>query len=336
MARFCTKCGAELEENQNFCIICGAPVTPKGNNGSATTTTVSQNQPHIPNLKSVASTAGRMFGGSSSASAISGEAMIGGSAAGSLLGGTGAAILSPLKVIVGGLKSIKAGFKAALKNKKKLIPAIILALTWILLTLLPALGINPLPVKILSFLTFSQGGMSNNIIKMFGGILGKTIFATFVFSIFGGGNPLNKFKGYFKSFTGTFKAKDKLKIPVMLVGIAFSMIAFNFIVVSASPWSFMAGVATVYLSLKAMSGGFLRKLLTSIFAKFFKGKAALLSKNFLGGMTTGFAVSTAMGLFSLSYGPLILGILTLMVSGTWLLLAIVIIGNNTGAGGTVK
>lgn len=324
MAKFCTSCGAELDENTNFCCACGSPVS-NGNVSNISNNTI-QGKTVIQTVKTTSKIVGQIVGGSSEASSVSGETMMGSSAASSLFGSVGqvTAILSPIKVIIGGFKSIKSGFLAALKDKKKLIPAIILAISWIVLTLLPALGINPFPVKILSFLTFAQGGMSNNIIKLFGGIIGKAVFASFVFTLFGGGNPLNKLKGYFRSFTSVFKTKTRLKVPVMLFGISFSMIIFNFIVVSATPWSFMAGIATTYLSLKALSGGFLRKLLTSIFAKLFKGKTTDFVKNFLVGSTTGFTLSTAISMFSLTRGPLIFGILILIVAAIWLLFAIVI------------
>jgi hypothetical protein len=37
------------------------------------------------------------------------------------------------------------GFGAAIKDKKRLIPALILALIWFILTLLPSLASTPLP-----------------------------------------------------------------------------------------------------------------------------------------------------------------------------------------------
>ena len=45
----------------------------------------------------------------------------------------------------------------ALKNPKQLIPTVVLGIFWLALALLGSFGINPLPVRILSFLTFAQG-----------------------------------------------------------------------------------------------------------------------------------------------------------------------------------
>lgn len=332
MANFCTHCGAELKNGQKFCTVCGASISPRVVDSSSIKSVKSQKKQHISTIKTVASTAGQVFGGSTTAAGASGEFMLSGSAAGSLFGGTGAAILSPIKVITEGFKNIKAGFQSAMKDKKKLIPAIILALVWLIATLLPALGVNPFPIKVLSFLSFAQGGMSNNVSKILGGIIGKTVFATFVFALLRGGNPLNKIKGYFANFKETIKTKDTFKIPVMLLGISLSMIAFNFMVGAATPWSFMAGLATVSLSLRALGGGFLRKLLTSIFAKFSKAKAVAISKHFISGMTIGFTLSTAMGFIKVSdstglvnfrQAPRVLGIFLLIISGVLLLIAFV-------------
>ena len=60
-----------------------------------------------------------------------------------------------------------------LKNPNQMIPTRVLGLSgWCLL--LGSFGINPLPVRILSFLTFAQGGMSA-VCSAVGGILGRLL-----------------------------------------------------------------------------------------------------------------------------------------------------------------
>ena len=67
-----------------------------------------------------------------------------------------------------------------LKNPKQMIPTIVLGLIWLVLALLGSFGINPLPVRILSFLTFAQGGMFGGVFGAVGGILGKVVVAAFL------------------------------------------------------------------------------------------------------------------------------------------------------------
>jgi len=51
-----------------------------------------------------------------------------------------------------------------LKNPKQMIPTAKLGLFWLVLALLGPFGINPLPVRILSFLTFAHGGMFDGVL----------------------------------------------------------------------------------------------------------------------------------------------------------------------------
>lgn len=70
-----------------------------------------------------------------------------------------------------------------LKNPKQMIPTIVLGLFWLVLALLGSFGIDPLPVRILSFLTFAQGGMFGGVLGAVGGILGKIVVAAFLNAI---------------------------------------------------------------------------------------------------------------------------------------------------------
>ena len=73
------------------------------------------------------------------------------------------------EVVKGCIQNRIDGFKSGLTNKKLLITAGIMALVWLALTILPALGFNPAPVQSLSFLTFARGGLSGGIPGFVGG-----------------------------------------------------------------------------------------------------------------------------------------------------------------------
>ncbi|NLD99317.1 MAG: zinc-ribbon domain-containing protein, partial [Fibrobacter sp.] len=91
-----------------------------------------------------------------------------------------------------------------LKDPKQMIPTIVLGLFWLVLALLGSFGINPLPVRILSFLTFAQGGMFGGVLGAIGGILGKVVVAAFlnafIIPLFQKKAPFTGLGGGIKSF----------------------------------------------------------------------------------------------------------------------------------------
>ena len=77
------------------------------------------------------------------------------------------------------MRYIRQSF-SALKNPKQMIPTVVLGVFWLVLALLGSYGINPLPVRIISFITFAQGGMFGNVLGAIGGILGKLLVVAFL------------------------------------------------------------------------------------------------------------------------------------------------------------
>jgi len=72
-------------------------------------------------------------------------------------------LLSLLKI---GIKGLAGGLKRTLHDKKRLVVVIALVIIWLLVNFLAALGIFPLPVRLLSWLTAAQG-------SLIGGSIGK-------------------------------------------------------------------------------------------------------------------------------------------------------------------
>ena len=78
---------------------------------------------------------------------------------------------------------LKAYFKQCLevlKHPKMLLPTAILAVVWIGLGILQNKVERNLPLSILNFLTFAQGGLYGGVLGALGGILGKIVVAAFV------------------------------------------------------------------------------------------------------------------------------------------------------------
>lgn len=318
--RYCSNCDLEYPNSTKTCPECGQPmekVNKKFNIGKLVETSTRKIQDFA--VYSAASTPGETMLAQKLPSAVIGDFNL------------DEKTLGPIKLIINNLKNVKTNITALKEDKKKLFLVLALSLIWFLLTLLPGIGINPLPIKVLSFLTFAQGGMTNSIIGMLGGVLGKTVFAIFVLDMVDGKNPLDKIKDMIVDFKNRFKLEGEKKFPTFLLGVSSSLLAFNFMVLYSSPWSFMAGLAATYISARALKGGFLKDLIRAFGSKissfmkkttdnYFeknKDKGGFLAKvftviqaksrnksqsksinNLQLGMTAGFALSTILSLAS--------------------------------------
>jgi hypothetical protein len=146
-------------------------------------------------------------------------------------------------------ESVRAGtdsVRQLFKNPRRLIPFIALGALWLVLALLPALGINPWPVKLLSFLTFAQGGMYGGVWGIIGGILGKAVFAYFVSALvlplFRGKNPFKGAGNGEKGFFSGLAVHSANAAAPLVIGLGLALVAYNFLTGNASLVNSMAGV----------------------------------------------------------------------------------------------
>lgn len=326
MAEFCTQCGNALEENQKFCVNCGTPVKVQLEKKSTSNNIAPQNKSQKakkPKEKvkkqSTTTAAKKLISRNSFAPAMSGESMLAQTDTGSLFAG-GMAVLSPIKVIIGGFKSVAIGLKSSFKDKKKLVLAIIFMLVWVLLTILPILGVSSGLVKALSFLTFSRGGMSNNPLHMIGGLVGKGVFVYFLSSlilpIFRKQNPFKPFASGTKTFVSKLKNIGANSSAILLGG-GIALILYNFMAGNAWIGAGMAAISGTLLSLRAIgnTGGFLMRLLNSFTHEFNKKNRNILDvKTIIVGMSVGFALSIPLSLIPLNSICYLLGVVAIIAS----------------------
>jgi len=219
------------------------------------------------------------------------------------------AAVGPVKCLLQGLSGLFRSIGAAFKDKKRWIPALILGLVWFALTLLPLLGVNPLPVRWISFLSFAGGGTSGGITGLVGGIVGKGVFAYFLMSLVipltRGQKPFAGIAGGFKRFFPAFGTKGTTQSAHLLAGMGAALVFYNFITGTASLVNSMAGVAALLLSLRALSGkaGFLRRFLGALITKkTAKGSANTEAVNrIIAGMAAGFALAIALSAIPFAY-----------------------------------
>ena len=282
---FCPKCGNKLPDNARFCDKCGNPVSGV--------------QSDIPPKKADEQRIQPSDNETSQKQCLTASASAGETAFGSF-GGDAAVVASavlpgPAKVIGNGLRSLFTSIGSSFKDPKRLIPAFVIAAVWLVLNILQACGINPVPTRILSFLTFANGGMSGGFFGAIGGIIGKGIFAGALVSLIG---LFTRKGGEKRSFKDTVKGAFGVSLGTLwpyICGIGAAMLLYLFISGGATRISFTGGVAASFLAARAtLSGGFLRRLLGS----FTKSKSPSHPNvsGLIRGLSVGFAASALIGL----------------------------------------
>lgn len=327
MGRFCISCGAAIDEDAKCCISCGIEVSSHVQEYNVSERDGQPVKKEVKNTASVfaESTVTNMAPAMQSAVEFA-------LPNGSISAMADTSVLNIFPTLINGVKSLFGGFKNILKNKKRLIAVIVLALVWVVLLILQGLGINPFPVKLATWLTFAQGGVSNNIIRMMGGVLGKGVFAScFIWLLSGGYKNIGT---GLKVLGGVHKQFSRQKLVRLLMGAGAALIIYNFMAGYAAFIKTMVGVAAFLLILRALGnhGGFVRKLAASLTAE---KKDGIKTENtvsliaILQGFALGFAISVPLSLIPWGYIPYCLGLAVLIAGG---IVLIVFKCNKGGAG----
>jgi hypothetical protein len=230
-------------------------------------------------------------------------------------------VSSPLRFFV---SSIRAGFDSLrqfLRNPKQLVPMLVLSVLWLILSMLSALDINPQPVRVLSYLTFAQGGMYNGMLGAVGGVIGKAVFAYFVsvliLPIFSGKNPFKGLGGGIKSFFRGLAVNSANALGQLFIGIGLAMIAFNFFTGNASTINNMVGIVGFVLAIRSLwrRAGFFWGFLLSMSNKLSKGRAPtqMAVNRIVSGYAVGSAAGVGLSTFQMPYLPYAIGIVLLIV-----------------------
>ena len=197
----------------------------------------------------------------------------------------------------------------ALKNPKQMIPTVVLGVFWLVLALLGSFGIDPMPVRILSFLTFAQGGMFGSVLGAVGGILGKVVVVAFlnaaIIPLFQKKAPFSGVGGGIKGFFKSLVLKSLASVSALLGGLGLSLLLYAFMNSSQSLQNSIVGIIAFIMLLQNMGkqGGFLWGIVFSAIASFSKGKTPsyIGITRFLSGMTLGFALAVALSAMRLPW-----------------------------------
>lgn len=230
---------------------------------------------------------------------------------------TATPVLPPLQFLWSSSKRLFTAIMSAIKDRKKLIPVLIMTFIWLILTLLPMLGIK---IKLLDFLTFARGGTISGAGGLIGASLGKGLISYFIFSfimpLFSGGKPFAKLGTGLKNLFSAFSVKSFSTYGYLLLGAGASLIAYNFMTGNASLQNSMVGIVSFFISLKALSSrrGFLRGLLLSFTGRLSGDRQLDISfiNRFMAGWTLGFAIAiplSSIGIGLIGYGTGILAVI---------------------------
>jgi len=91
---------------------------------------------------------------------------------------------NPIAILFAWLIHLLSSLFKSIAQPSRLLPALILGATWFILPLLPQLDIRLPRADLLNWATFSLGGLSTEPGKIIGGVLGKSIFAGTLVSLF--------------------------------------------------------------------------------------------------------------------------------------------------------
>ncbi len=308
MGKFCTSCGAPLNEGVRLCVNCGAQASPvsgevsaipdqaEPNNEAVLSKTVKQMKREAK-IKT-ADYAKSMLSGVVPAYHSAGELSLPSELDPFIGDFTGEGLLSLLK---SGFKGLVGGFKKTLGDKKRLVVVIALAVVWLLVNLLAAFDISPLPVRILSWLTAARG-------SLIGGSVGKGLVAALLAQLVADKGTLQSLKGGVGKLTATFKGGNKGYVP-LLFGAGVGLIVCN-LMISSNLQNSMVCIAGFALSAKALTrNGFLRKLISALIPK----SNNITVTAVMGGWTLGFALFAAVSFLPGGKNGYLVGILLLIV-----------------------
>ena len=265
MAKFCRNCGSALNEGAAFCMKCG---TPTGN---------------------VKSTANGQPGNRNT--------------------GTGPMVMRPgytgaaaaparVKRQRPFSERLKESVGSYFKHPVKLLPAIVLAAIWIAFSLMGTLGSSSPLIRILSMITYSNGGMYGGIMGSIGGIFGKAFFSAIITSMI---NSLADKKNSAKK-RGRVKAgmqgatlRGLKAVTPFMIGSGAGLALYWLFNITSTPKNIMVAVAGAVAAVVAvMRGhGLLFSLVSGISGSLSKNRIPSLSavKRALSGFAAGFAVA---------------------------------------------
>ena len=210
-----------------------------------------------------------------------------------------------------------------LKHPLNLLPTVLLAVIWIVLGWMAAKAKLALPLKVVSFLTFTEGGLFGGVIGAVGGIVGKVVVAAFVnaalLPLFHGKMPFSGVGNSFSQMASSMRLNSAGALRPLFYGLGVALLLYSFMNVTQSGQNAMVGIVAVVMLLQNIGnkGGFLWGFLFSMANSVTGGRVPDYTSitRHLMGMTLGFGLAAGLSLsglhwcFWLAWPMLLLGFL---------------------------
>lgn len=202
---------------------------------------------------------------------------------------------------------LKSYWKDCINNIKhplNLLPTVLLSVVWIVLGWMAAKAKLALPLQVLSFLTFTEGGLFGGVIGAVGGIVGKVVVAAFVnaalLPLFHGKMPFSGVGNSFSQMALSMKINSAGALRPLFYGLGLALLLYSFMNVTQSGQNAMVGIVAVVMLLQNIGnkGGFVWGFLFSMANSVTGGRTPDYSTvtRYLMGMTMGFTLAAGLSL----------------------------------------
>lgn len=234
MDKFCMNCGKPLKPGAAFCEMCGKPVRGTAAQTAAPDTGAGFVKPD--QQTAAGSEPSRQADGTEKSCQADGT--------------------EKDRREGGFFAALAASVKDLLKHPKRLIPAMVLAVVWTVLPLIVGLipEANHPAVRLLSTLTYANGGMFGGFFGAVGGIFGKAVFAAAVTTvILALCEKRNPFKGLKSGLVGILTSGIAECLPFITAGGA-GIVLYAFFNITSAPQNIAVSVACAVAGLQAVAG----------------------------------------------------------------------------------
>lgn len=208
-----------------------------------------------------------------------------------------------------------------LRHPKMLIPTAVLGTIWTVLGVMAANAPLIMPLKVVSFLTFAQGGMYGGMVGGVAGIVGKVMVASFVnamvIPLFDKKMPFSGVGGGIKGLFRSLSVDGMSAVVPLLYGVATALILYSLMNINQSGHNAMVGIVAIVMLLKSIGtrNGFAFNFLLSAANSMSRGRIPNTGTitRILTGLTIGFTLAVGLSVGELHWCSW-LGLLLLIVA----------------------
>ncbi len=207
------------------------------------------------------------------------------------------------------LKSYISQNLQMLRHPKMLLPTLVLGVVWVILGVMAAKAPLIMPLQVVSFLTFAQGGLYGGVVAAAGGIVGKIVVAGFlnamIMPLFYGQRPFTGMGSGIKGLFQSLSIDSMRAVAPLLYGVGAALVLYALMNINQDGHNAMVGIVALVMLIKNIGtrGGFAWNFLLSA-ANSMSGRempSMDTIKRLLTGLTLGFTLAVALSVSGLRW-----------------------------------